>query len=155
MNMKQQQKKLLGIVLIAFLIGLTGCESDRSTDPILPGEKAVLVISFSSNPVYETSSGKFKYIIFIDEVNDTGATITSVKLETVDGEGNVTDTDRHDEAWVRRTFGTSYIRPMGRLMANIELNAAYGSERETWWLRGTDDEGNSFEYQGSVELISR
>lgn len=155
MNMKQQQKKLLGIVLIVLLIGLTGCESERGTDPILPGEKAVLVVSFSPSPVYETSTGKFKYIIFIDEVNDTGATITSVKLETVDGDGNVTDTDRHNEAWVRSTFGTSYIEPMGRLIANIELKAAYESERETWWLRGTDDEDNSFEYQGSVELISR
>lgn len=155
MNMKRQPKKFFGIVLILLLIALTGCESDRSTDPILPGEKAVLVISFSPSPVYETSTGKFKYIIFIDEVNDTGATITSIKLETVDGDGNVTDTDRHDETWVRNTFGTSYIRSMGRLMANIELNAAYDSVRETWWLRGTDNKGNSFDYQGSVELISR
>lgn len=153
--MKRQRKKLLGILFISLIIGLTGCESDRSTDPILPGEEAVLVVSFSPSPVYENSDGDFEYIIFIDEVNDTGATITSVKLETIDGDGNVTDTDRHDEAWVRNTFGTSYIRPMGRLMASIELDAAYGSERETWWVRGTDDEDNTFEYQGSVELISR
>ncbi|MDY0094336.1 MAG: hypothetical protein RBT80_16710 [Candidatus Vecturithrix sp.] len=154
--MKGQQKKLFGIVLMALLImGLTGCESERNTDPILPGEKAILVISFSPDPVYETSTGKFKYIIFIDEVNDTGATITSIKLETIDENGNVTDTDRHNENWVRNTFGTSYIEPMGRLMANIELNAAYGSARETWWLRGRDDEDNSFEFQGSIELISR
>jgi hypothetical protein len=66
----------------------------------------------------------------------------------------VTDTDRHNENWVRNTFGTSYIEPMGRLKANIELNAAYGSARETWWLRGRDDEDNSFEFQGSIELIS-
>ena len=153
--MKRQSKNISGIVLICLLIGLTGCESERDTSPILPGEQAVLVISFSPSPVYESSDGEFHFLVFIDEVNDVGATITSVKLENLDEDGNVVDTDRHDEAWIQQTFGSSYIEPYGRLIGSVELKAPYNSTRETWWLRGTDDNGYSFDYQGSVELISR
>lgn len=153
MNLKQRY--FIVILLGVLIVGLTGCESHRDINPILPGEQTVLVISFSPTPVYESSDGRFHFLVFIDEVNNVGARITSVKLENLDEEGNVVDTDRHDEEWIRRTFGTSYIEPFGRLIGSVELEAPFNSSRETWWLRGTDDNGYSFDYQGSVELISR
>lgn len=142
------------VVLSCFFMALAGCDSHRDVSPILPGEQAVLVLTFSPSPVYESSNGEFEFIVFVDEVNNVGATLTSVKLENLDEDGEVVDTDNHDQAWIERTFGTSYIGPFGRIAGSIDLEA-YNSARETWWLRGTDDNGNSFTYQGSVELINR
>ena len=152
MNLKQRH--IRGLLLGCLLVGLAGCEAHRDVSPILPGEQAVLVISFSPSPVYESSDGRFHFLVFVDEVNNVGARMSSVKLENLDADGTIVDTDRHDEAWIRQTFGNSYIEPFGRLIGSVELEV-YNSTRETWWLRGTDDNGYSFDYQGSVELISR
>lgn len=153
--MNLNQRYIPAILLGCLLLGLAGCESHRDVSPILPGEQAVLVISFSPSPVYESSDSRFHFLVFVDEVNNVGARMSSVKLENLDKDGNIIDTDRHDEAWIQRTFGTSYIEPFGRLIGSVELEAPYNSTRETWRLRGTDDNGHSFDYQGSVELISR
>jgi len=143
-------------MLCFLIVGLAGagCDPHRETSPILLGESTILVISFYPSPVYESSDGNFHFTVFVDEVNNVGATITSVKLESIDDDGSLLDVDRHDERWIQRTFGSSYIEPYGRLAANVELEA-YGSYRENWILRGTDDLGYSFEFAQSVELIRR
>jgi len=136
------------------MVGLAGCETDVDTDPVLPGEMALLVISFSPDPVYESSNGEFQFIVFIDEVNNVGATISLVELETLDEDGGILDEDDHDQDWVRRTFGSSYIEPYGRLVSRVTVQT-YNGHRVNWILRGTDDRGNSFKYTQSVELIHR
>ena len=152
--MRLNNVQLFGIIISCLLLGLVGCDSSRETNPIFPGESAVLVISFSPSPVHETSDGKFRFTVFVDEVNNVGATITSVKLESFDESGDDLDIDRHDEEWVRQTFGSSYIEPFGRLIASVKLEARF-SHHENWILRGTDDQDNRFEFAQSVELIDR
>ena len=136
------------------MLSLAGCEIDRQTSPILPGEVSVLTITFSPSPVYEGYGNKFRFTVFIDEVNGVGARITSMKIESVDSEGNVIDTDNYDENKVIRTFGTSYIKAYGRLITNVEVEC-YGCTRESWLVRAEDDQGNHVEYSQSVELIER
>lgn len=136
------------------MVVLASCEAERETSPIFPGEVSVLVISFYPSPVHENSNGEYRYTVFVDEVNNVGATLTSIKLETLDEDGNVLDKDYKDQDWIRRTFGSTHIDPYGRLASKVELEA-FGAHRESWVLRGVDDLGNYIEYSQSVELISR
>ena len=150
-----KNRRILGVFLICLLFGLVSCESSRSTDPIESGKVTLLMITFQPSPVTESSDGKYHFVVIVDEINNVGARITSVKLESLDNGGDVVDTDRHDEKWVIDTFGSSYIKAYGRLAGSVVLEAASNSSRENWSLRGTDDEGNRFEYSQSVKLISR
>ena len=156
MMIRRQKNMLIVTIFIGFLgLGLVGCETDRDTSPILPGESTVLVVTFSPDPVHENSDKEFHFPIFVDEVNNVGATITSVKIELLDSSGTVVDTDDHDESWVRRTFGTSHIEPFGRLITKVNLETSYSAHRESWVLRGIDDKDHSFEFSNSIELIRR
>ncbi|MBD3309366.1 hypothetical protein GF339_23415 [candidate division KSB3 bacterium] len=146
--------RLLLLVFSLLMVGLTGCETDRETSPILPGETAVLVLNFVPSPVYESYGNEYRFTVFIDEVNGVGATITSMKVESIDSEGNVIDTDNYDENRVVDTFGTSYIQAYGRLITSVEVEC-FGCARESWLVRAEDDEGNHVEYSQSVELIER
>lgn len=152
--MKRQRTIVYRVLLCCIILLVVGCEAERETTPILPGQISVLVITFSPSPVHENSNGDYQYTILIDEVNDVGATLTSIKLETLDEDGNVQDKDYKDQNWIQDTFGTTRIEPLGRLASIIKLDA-WGAERESWVLRGVDDLGNYIEYSQSVELISR
>jgi len=150
-----KNRRRVYILLLSLVFGLVSCESSRDVSPIEPDEITLLIITFQPSPVTESSDGKYHFVVIVDEMNNVGATITSVKLESLDDDGDVVDVDRHNEEWVRDTFGSSYIKAYGRLAGSVVLKAASNSSRENWILRGTDDEGNSFEYSQSVELISR
>lgn len=152
--MRMTYKKLIILLLGCMMVVLIGCEADRETSPILPGQIAVLVVSFTPDPVYENSNNEYRYTVFVDEVNNVGVTLTSVKLETMSEDGSTQDTDYKEQDWIRSTFGTTRIEPYGRLAANVTLEA-YGAERERWVLRGVDDLGNYIDNSGSVELVSR
>jgi hypothetical protein len=152
--MQLKHRGIFVVLISCLLLVFSGCEAERETSPISPGQIAVLVISFQPSPVHETSHGDFRYVVFVDEVNNVGATLTSIKLETLDEDGNVQDKDYKDQDWIRNTFGTTRIEPYGRLAASVELEA-YGAHRESWVVRGVDDFGNYIEYSQSVELIHR
>ncbi len=152
--MRLKNRQMIILLLSCLLLVVAGCETDVNTDPVLPGEMTLLVISFSPSPVYESSNGEFQFLVFVDELNNVGATISVITLETLDEDGSVLDEEDHDEDWVRRTFGSSYIEPYGRLISSVEVET-YSGHRQNWILRGTDDRGNSFKYTQSVELIPR
>jgi hypothetical protein len=145
----------ISVVLLGCMILGIGCEPDLITDPILPGETAVLTVAFSPSPVYEGYGSKYRFTVFVDEVNGVGARIRSIKIEHVGSEGYVLETDKYDEYDVVRTFGTSRIEAYGRLMTSVELDDCSGCTRENWLIRADDDKGNYVEYSQSVELISR
>ena len=147
---------IFAVLLGCLMFSAIGCEPDRTTSPILPGEQTVLTITFLPSPVYEGYSNTYHFTVFIDEVNGVGARITSMKVEDIDSEGNVLYTDQYDENDVVRTFGTSRIEAYGRLMTSVELEDCFDCARESWLVRvAEDDRGNDVESSQSVELISR
>ena len=146
---------LLAVILSGYLMLMAGCEPDLNTTPVLPGEIAVLVITFNPDPVYEGYGNKYRFTVIIEEVNGVGARINSIKIEHVDSSGYVLTTESYDEYDVVQTFGTSQIEAYGRLMANVELEDCYNCALESWLVRANDDRGNHVEYSGTVELVSR
>jgi hypothetical protein len=153
MSKNMLRMAMLGLGCV--LLGLTGCEPEQTTSPILPGETAVFVITFNPDPVYEGYGDKYRFMVQIDEVNGVGARISSIKVEYIDDTGNVLETDNYDESGVIRTFGTSQIDAYGRLMTNVVVDACSSCARESWLVRADDDKGQHVEYSGSVELVSR
>jgi hypothetical protein len=146
--------RIFVILLGCLMLGIIGCEPEMKTSPILPGETAVLMLTFAPSPVYQGYGNKYRFTVFIDEVNGVGAKITSMKVENIDSNGSVLNTDNYNENGVIQTFGTSRIEAFGRLMTNVELDC-FGCERESWLVRADDDRGNHVEYSQSVKLISR
>ena len=109
--------KYVGRVLpLAVVLLLAGCDPDMNTNPILPGQTAVLSITFESNPVYEGYNDTYSFLVYIDERNGVGANIGSVKIEYIDDKGDVWETDNWNSNDVVRTFGTNRIDswPMSR-----------------------------------------
>lgn len=137
------------------IMSVSGCEPERTTTPVLPGQIAVFKITFSPNPVYQGYSDTYRFTVFIEEVNGVGARVSSLKVEDVDQDGAVLHTDQYNEQDVVRTFGTSRIEAFGKLMTNVALTQCYGCSRENWLVRADDDQGNDVEYAQSVELITR
>jgi hypothetical protein len=138
------------------MLGIAGCEPELETSPILPGEIAVLVLTFDPSPVFEGYGNEYRFTVRIDEVNGVGARITSIKIEYLDATGNVSETDNYNENKVIRDFfGTSRIEAYGRLMTSVDELECPGCARTSWLVRADDDKGNHVEYSGTVELISR
>ena len=154
-SMRTKTLQIVAVLLCCMLLGI-GCEPELDTSPILPGEKAVLVITFSPSPVHEGYESKYRFTAFIDEVNGVGARITSIKIEYIDDLGNVFETDNYGESRVAQDFfGTSRIEAYGRLMTSVEGLECSGCARTSWLVRADDDRGNHIEYSGTVELIPR
>jgi hypothetical protein len=145
----------LFVVRVCTLGLFTGCEPEYETTPILAGETAVLVVTFTPSPVYQGYGDKYRFTVFVDEINGVGARISSIKIESVGEDGIVIETDTYDEYDVVRTFGTSRIEAFGRLMTNVELTECLGCNRVSWLVRAEDDRGHHVEYSQSVELIDR
>lgn len=153
--MRAKILRIFIVLLGCMLLGI-GCEPELDTSPILPGEKAVLVITFSPSPVPEGYESKYRFTAFIDEVNGVGARITSIKIEYIDDIGSVFETHNYGESKVAQEFfGTSRIEAYGRLMASIDGLKCPGCARTSWLIRADDDRSNHVEYSGSVELIPR
>ncbi len=95
--MRLKNRQMIILLLSCLLLVVAGCETDVNTDPVLPGEMTLLVISFSPSPVYESSNGEFQFLVFVDELNNVGATISVITLETLDEDGSVLDEEDHDE----------------------------------------------------------
>ena len=156
MNAKRQTY-LFGffLTLCSASLLLAGCdEDDRDTSPILPGQVAVLNVSFSPETVYQGYNDTYRYIVTVDESNGVGATITSMKIERIDADGQSFDSDNYNEEGVARIFGTSYISSMGRLQSDV-THECYSCAQERWLLRFTDDFGNSREASGLVTFVDR
>jgi len=143
-------------VLVWCMVLVVGCEPELETSPILPGETAVLVITFSPSPVYEGYENKYRFTVFIDEVNGVGASITSIRIEYINDGGNVFETHNYGQSRVAQDFfGTSRIEAYGRLMTSVDALECYGCARTSWLVQAIDDRGNYVEYSETVELISR
>jgi hypothetical protein len=153
--MKRPTVRLLVVIAVTGLVlGLAGCESEMNTSPIMPGETAVLLISFSPSPVYEGYGNTYTFTVFVDEVNGVGADLRSIKIENIDDEDTVIETDTYRSNEIIQTFGTTRIEAYGRLMTNVSLEC-YNCARQSWLIRADDDKGNYVEYSQSVELIAR
>ena len=141
--------------MISCLFLLAGCDTEEDTNPILPGQVAVLTIEFSPQTVYQGYSDTFEYTIIVTEISGVGAWVTSAKAEVLDKNGDVLDTFNYDEDKIREdVFGTSYIEPNGKLFSQRKLECT-SCVRENWRLRIEDDFGNRRDYTGTVELIQR
>jgi len=137
------------------LLLLTGCEEDdRDTSPILPGQVAVLQVTINPDPVYQGYEDKYRYTVTVDETNGVGATITSMKIERIDGDGTSFDIDNYDEDDVANTFGSSYIPEYGQL-ATYVVHECYQCQYERWLLRYEDDFGNEREISATVTMMPR
>lgn len=153
--MRTKISRIVVVLLGCMLLGI-GCEPELDTSPILPGEKAVLEITFSPSPIYEGYGNEYRFTVFIDERNGVGAEISSIKIEYIDDLGNVFETDNYGESKVAQEFfGTSRIEAYGRLMTSVDGLECPGCARTSWLVRADDDKGNHVEYSGTVELIPR
>jgi hypothetical protein len=149
-------KQIVVVLLCGLLLGITGCDPEMSTNPILPGQISVLNITFQPNPVYEGYNDRYRFTVFIDEVNGVGARIDSIKVEYIGEDGDVQKTENFDQIDITyRLFGTSRIEAFGRLMASVQIEDCSFCERQNWLVRADDDNGNHVEYSASVELINR
>lgn len=147
--------RLFLVTSVLSVLSLTGCEDDdRDASPILPGQVAVLQITVDPDPVYQGYEDKYRYTVTVDETNGVGATITSMKIERIDGNGTSFDSDNYDEEEVAEMFGTSYISPYGRL-ATYVTHECYQCEYERWLLRYEDDLGNEREKSATVTMMPR
>jgi hypothetical protein len=154
--MRNYTKRIVVGLLCGLLLGLTGCDPEMITNPILPGEISVLTITFQPNPVYEWYNDRYRFTVFIDEVNGVGANIDSIKVEYIGDDGEVWKTKNYDRIDVQyRLFGTSRIEAFGRLMASVQIEDCHFCERQNWHVRADDDNGNHVEYSATVELINR
>jgi hypothetical protein len=134
---------------------LAGCDPDMHTSPILPGQTAVLRISFDPNPIYEGYNDTYTFMVFVDELNGVGANIGSIKIEYINDEGSVWETEQWGYYDIMRTFGTNRIEAFGQLMAHVKVEDCYFCDRQNWLMRADDDRGNRVEYSGTVEFLSR
>ena len=153
--MRKRQKYVGMVISLALVLSLTGCEPDMSTNPILPGQTAVLSITFESNPVYEGYNDTYTFLVYIDEKNGVGANIGSIKVEYIDDKGDVWETDKWDHNDVVRTFGTNRIEALGRLMAYVKVEDCFFCDRQNWLVRADDDMGTHVEYSGTIKFLSR
>jgi hypothetical protein len=134
---------------------LAGCDPDMYTNPILPGQSAVLDISFDPNPVYEGYSNTYTFRVVIDEINGVGAELTSIKIEYIGDDGSVWETDNWDYYDIVRSFGTNRIEAMGRLMARVKVEDCYYCEQQNWLIRAEDDLGNHVEGSDLIQFQAR
>jgi len=143
------------MILCAMALTLTGCDPDMYTNPILPGQTAVLRITFDPNPVYEGYNSTYTFVVYIDELNGVGANIGSIKIEYIGDDGSVWDTDTWGYYDIVRTFGTDRIEATGRLMAYIKVEDCYFCDRQNWLVRADDDRGSHVEYSNAIQFLSR
>lgn len=154
--MRRYTKRIVVVLLCGLLLGLTGCDPEMRTNPILPGQISVFNVTFQPNPVYEGYNSTYRFTLFVDEVNGVGARIDSIKVEYIGDDGEVWRTENFDQLdVVYRLFGTSRIEAFGRLMASVQVEDCYFCERQNWLIRANDDFGNHVEYSGTIEFISR
>lgn len=145
---------LLGMALLSLTMLIAGCEdTDHDTSPILPGQIAVLDVSFQPNPVAESATlDVFRYVATFLETNGVGVNMNYVRAETRRDDGTILSETDGDETWFRETFGTSYLPANGRLLANFRTETREG-KRVNWVFKGVDDFGNSVETSEIIELI--
>ena len=143
------------LVVLGLVLVLTGCDPNMTTSPILPGQTAVLSITFEPNPVYEGYSNTYSFLVYIDEVNSVGADIESIKIEYINNNGEVWKTETWGYYDVVRAFGTNRIEALGRLMTYVRVDDCFFCDRLNWLVRADDDYGTHVEYSGVIQFISR
>ena len=153
--LKKSRKCSSYFLLSCLLFFLVSCEdTERTTTPILPGEIAVLAIEFTPDIVYQSYGNTYYFTVTVSEVNGLGASLTSVKIESLDSEGNVLEKDDYDRRWLADSFGASYLSSYSELRTSVSSTCS-NCASEHWLIRGVDDYGNYVETSGVVEFINR
>lgn len=143
------------MLLCAMALMLAGCEPEMYTTPLIPGQIALLTITFNPDPAPEGYGDTCTFVAFIDEVNGVGATIDSIKIEYVNDAGIVFKTDNWGYYQIMGAFGTNRIEAFGRMRGQMGVDNCSSCDRQYWLVRADDDYGNHVEYTGTIQFLSR
>jgi len=138
-------RKLSYVVLfLLILLFLSGCVG-------MP-KNALLSISADPNPVsYDSTVGKWSFSMTINESNGVGVTMSSMKIDKYNQEGELVDTDYYYEDTILDWFGSDYISAFSSVQANLRRsgNPTY----DIFTVTGIDDNNNPVEATIRIDFL--
>ncbi len=146
------------IVLAALLLAAplwTGC--DNESDPGTIGTKAILVVYFEPNPTAIDIDGKWRYVVYVSEINGVGVSIYGWNVERFSDSdislGSGTGSQAEFEAQYVLCGGEGTYLPGGQTRCSARFyervaNAGY----LVYTFFGVDDNGNEVEGEGRLDL---
>ena len=148
--MKKQKRIWISLLLSFILIVvLSGCYG-----PIT----AKINISFYPNPVpYSSEIGKWSFDVILSEINGIGVTLTSLRIDSYNPQGQLVNTQIVDEGKIRDWFDSNYLPAFSTLKASIYHYQpyTYRIKYDIWTFKGVDNNYNSIKATGRVNFLPK
>jgi len=150
--MKRQKRIWISLILSFILIVvLSGCNGGVGP------KTAKINVSFYPNPVpYSSEIGVWEFGVFLSEINGIGVTLTSLRIDSYNPQGQLVNTQNVDEEEITDWFDSNYLPAFSTLKASsIYFCPIYRINYCIWTFKGVDNNYYSIKATGRVNYLPK
>jgi len=145
----KKQKRIWISLLLSFIliIVLSGCNGPRT---------AKINVSFYPNPVpYSSAIGKWSFDIILTESNGIGVTLTSLKFDSYNQQGQLFSTQNLDEEDIIDWFDSNYLPAFSTLIASDIYHTSTVLKYDILTVEGVDNNYYPIKATGRVNYLRK
>jgi hypothetical protein len=146
----KKQKRIWISLLLSFIliIVLSGCNGGP--------KRAKINVSFYPNPVpYSSGIGKWSFDVILSESNGIGVTLTSLRFDSYNPQGQLVNTQSLDEEEITDWFDSNYLPAFSTLKASIYHYLPYLVKYDILTVEGEDKNYYPIKETGRVNYLPK
>ena len=146
----KKQKRIWISLLLSFIliIVLSGCN--------VGPKRAKINVSFYPNPVpYSSGIGKWSFDVILSESNGIGVTLTSLRFDSYNPQGQLVNTQSLDEEEITDWFDSNYLPAFSTLKASIYHYLPYLVKYDILTVEGVDNNYYPIKATGRVNYLPK